>query len=78
MKIFKLTEEDVLKAIDTGEDGMGYQIARLEVRLGYGGQTPTSGILLNRQYFTTLDEAPLLGGGAIRLGRILKIQRWQQ
>lgn len=57
MKIYKLPESDVVKAIETPEDGMGFQKARLS-RFG----TPTSGILINSQYFVSLDDAPLLEG----------------
>lgn len=57
MKIFKLTENDVIKAIETPEDGMGFQKARLS-----SNGTPTSGILINGQYFMSLDDAPLLEG----------------
>ncbi len=57
MELFKLTEEDAIKAVSIPEDGMGYQWAHLS-RSG----SPESGVVISGAYFETLDDAPLLRG----------------
>jgi hypothetical protein len=55
MKLYKLAESDVEKALGIAEDGMGYQIAKLSTN-----GTPEPGVLINSQYFAATESAPEL------------------